>query len=528
MYYIRNIVTIFGKYQFFGWGRKRTGRFASWCHNRFGGTLILLEDGFIRSLGLGIEGSPSFSIVEDDVGIYYDATAPSRLENSLNTYDFTSDEMLMRTAREAIELIRIHRLSKYNNAPDVSEGYFGDDCERVLIVAQTAGDASLRYGMANQFSTDEMIDAAIHENPGAEIWLKIHPDVLSGKKSSDIDIEQARQKCKIIEENFNPISLLEHFQSVYTKTSQMGFEALLMGKKCVCFGMPFYAGWGISDDRVMCERRTRRLSVQEVFAAAYILYTRYYNPYKNCPSDILDTIGEIIRQRRMQRNRSNSDTKKKVLAIGDSHIRVFEHHYFKRMFPNTEYTIVYVPGASASGIRNVNSLSQAYSIFRSALEEGGYDEIIVTLGEVDAAYAIWKRAETHNVSVNSIVEDVIEKYQEFILSLQGYAPTTVLSTPFQTISDCRGCSDETSTVRAGIDIPIRNRTELSVEFNRRIKLFCHENSVNYLDLDSWSLGKDGIVRSWLIHPNNPCDHHYYRWRYAMMIIIKMLIRKVGI
>lgn len=284
-----------------GWGRKRTGRFASWCHSRFGGTLTLLEDGFIRSIGLGVDGSPSFSIVEDDVGIYYDATAPSKLENILNTHEFEPE--LIKRAKEAMELIRRHRISKYNNAPDVPGGYFGEVSRRVLIVAQTAGDASLRYGMGDRFSTDEMIDAAITENPGAEVWLKVHPDVLAGKKSSDIDIESARQKCRVITDNFNPVSLLEHCDTVYTKTSQMGFEALIMGKKCVCFGMPFYAGWGITDDRVTCERRKRRLSVEEVFTAAYILYTRYANPYQKRPSDIFDTIEEIVCQRNID-NRS--------------------------------------------------------------------------------------------------------------------------------------------------------------------------------------------------------------------------------
>ena len=204
----------------------------------------------------------------------------------------------MDTAREAMGLIREHRISKYNNAPDIPEGYFAGNSRRVLIVAQTAGDASLHYGMGERFTTNEMIDAAITENQDAEIWLKIHPDVFSGKKRSDIDIDAARKKCRIIEENLNPISLLEHFNTVYTKTSQMGFEALITGKKCVCFGMPFYAGWGITDDRVSCKRRTRRLSVEEVFAASYILYTRYHNPYTNRSSDIIDTIHEIMRQRK--------------------------------------------------------------------------------------------------------------------------------------------------------------------------------------------------------------------------------------
>ncbi len=295
---------LFSYKKFQGWGRKKTGRFALWCYEIFGGSFTLTEDGFIRSIGLGVEGSPSFGTVEDNVGIYYDATAPSKLENILNAYDFKNDTNLMEDAKRAIVLIQKYHISKYNNTPLVGEEFIAKydlktDEKKVLIVAQTAGDASLKYGLTELYTTDEIIKAAITENPDAKIYLKIHPDVLSGKKKSDIDIAKAKEKCIIVEENINPISLLKHFDKVYTKTSQMGFEALLVGCECVCFGMPFYAGWGVTDDRVTCNRRKRVLSVEEIFAGAYILYTRYYNPYKNRNSDIFDTIAEIIQQRKM-------------------------------------------------------------------------------------------------------------------------------------------------------------------------------------------------------------------------------------
>ena len=297
IFYINNIFQILTKKNFKGWGRKRTGRFALWCHETFGGNLTLLEDGFIRSLDLGVKGSTSFSIVEDDIGIYYDATAHSRLEHILQTYDFDSDVALMSKARDAIELIKKYHISKYNHAEDVDKNFFLSDEKRVLIIAQTARDSSLEYGLGNSFTTDEMIKKAIEENPDCKIYLKIHPDVLSGKKSSDIDIKNIDKNISIISEDINPISLLKCFSKVYTKTSQMGFEALLMGKECVCFGMPFYAGWGLTYDRVQCDRRKRKLTIEQVFAAAYILYTRYYNPYSQKSSNVIDTIQTIVKYR---------------------------------------------------------------------------------------------------------------------------------------------------------------------------------------------------------------------------------------
>jgi len=282
---------------FYGWGRKKSGlntvRLAKKYHTSF----VLLEDGFIRSLGLAVDGSPSFSIVEDDVGIYYDASSPSKLENILNEYDFKNDTKLMNDARDAIDLVVKHNISKYNNAKNIDENYFKTDEDRVLVIAQTRGDSSLEYGMLNNFTTDDMLNAAMGENPKSKVYLKIHPDVLSGKKKSDIDIESVRNKCTIIEEDVNPLSLLEHFSKVYTKTSGMGFEALLVGCECVCFGMPFYAGWGVTTDKSLCPRRKAKRSVEEIFAAAYILYTRYHNPYTNKTSDIFNTIETILRMR---------------------------------------------------------------------------------------------------------------------------------------------------------------------------------------------------------------------------------------
>jgi len=280
---------------FYGWGRKNSGLNAVKLAKKYNTSFVLLEDGFIRSLGLAVDDFPSFSIVEDDLGIYYDASSASYLENILNDYDFVNDTKLMDDAKDAIDLVLKYNISKYNNAPNIDENYFKTDEERVLVIAQTQGDSSLKYGMLDNFTTDDMLNAALGENPKSKIYLKIHPDVLSGKKKSDIDIESAKKICAIIEDDVNSLSLLKHFSKVYTKTSGMGFEALLVGCECVCFGMPFYAGWGVTTDKSQCSRRKAKRSVEEIFAAAFILYTRYYNPYTKQESDIFDTIETIKR-----------------------------------------------------------------------------------------------------------------------------------------------------------------------------------------------------------------------------------------
>ncbi|EDK8419798.1 capsular polysaccharide biosynthesis protein, partial [Campylobacter jejuni] len=293
---------------------------------------ILLEDGFIRSLNLGVENSPSFSMVKDDIGIYYDATAPSKLENLLNTYEFKDEEI--KQAKKAIELIKKYKISKYNNNLDIPDDYFQKDEKRVLIITQTANDASLEFGLAKDFKTVDMIKDAVKENPKSKIYIKIHPDVLSGKKQSDLDINSLPKECILITENFNPIALLEFFDKVYTKTSGMGFEALMQECECICYGMPFYAGWGLTKDKLECKRRMQKRSLEEVFYAAYILYSEYFNPYLNQKSNIFDTIQTLAKYKDIEKVNSN-----KLFMLG---FTLWKRHFIKPFFKAKDNEIIFL------------------------------------------------------------------------------------------------------------------------------------------------------------------------------------------
>lgn len=317
---------------FFGWGRKKSGLKAMNLAKKYKAKFILLEDGFIRSLNLGVENSPSFSMVKDDIGIYYDATAPSKLENLLNTYEFKDEEI--KQAKKAIELIKKYKISKYNNNLDIPDDYFQKDEKRVLIITQTANDASLEFGLAKGFKTVDMIKDAIKENPKSKIYIKIHPDVLSGKKQSDLDINSLPKECILITENFNPIALLEFFDKVYTKTSGMGFEALMQECECICYGMPFYAGWGLTKDKLECKRRMQKRSLEEVFYAAYILYSEYFNPYLNQESNIFDTIQTLAKYKDIEKINSN-----RLFMLG---FTLWKRHFIKPFFNAKDNEIIFL------------------------------------------------------------------------------------------------------------------------------------------------------------------------------------------
>ena len=132
-----------------GWGLKDNTIAAVNFAHRHGLPFLRLEDGFLRSVGLGVEGDTALSLVLDDLGVYYDARRPSRLEALLAEDTKTlEDEALLTRARVAIGEICKHGLSKYNNSPtDYVPLPDNGGRERVLVVDQTSGDLSVACGL---------------------------------------------------------------------------------------------------------------------------------------------------------------------------------------------------------------------------------------------------------------------------------------------------------------------------------------------------------------------------------------------
>lgn len=278
-----------------GWGLKPTTEKARRLAAERGLPYISIEDGFLRSLGLGVAGSLLHSLAVDHSGIYYDATRPSDLESLIAEAPFGEAELAR--ARRCMALLRQYRLSKYNHAPDKPITW-PDDRPRVLVVDQTFGDASVDFGCADGRRFVEMLESALREHPDAEVCVKVHPDVIAGKKRGYL-LEKARElDCRILAEDISPWALLDAVDEVYVVTSQLGFEALMAGKKVHCFGLPFYAGWGLTRDHIGCERRGIKRSLEQLFAAAYLRYCRYINPYTGRRCELEDTIYLIGEQKR--------------------------------------------------------------------------------------------------------------------------------------------------------------------------------------------------------------------------------------
>lgn len=301
-----------------GWGRKKSGERSLKAISK-GYQCWLIEDGFIRSYGVASD-FPSLSLVVDELGIYYDSNKVSSLENLLSS-NIDLFEGFSSVSAIAKNLIIENKLSKYNLAPDnLYKNQYLKNNKKILVVDQTFGDMSVQYGGADAKTFSDMLDAALVENPEATIYVKTHPEVSSGKKSGYLTSVQNSEQIVVLREAVNPIGLLSVMDKVYVVTSGMGFEALLIGKPVVCFGVPWYVGWGLTDDRVIDSpawaRRTRKRTVNELFSAAYIHYTRYLNPVTHKQGQITDVIDWLIRQKKMANQVHGAQRKNRVIGYG--------------------------------------------------------------------------------------------------------------------------------------------------------------------------------------------------------------------
>ena len=297
-----------------GWGKKANTERARNFADENNLPYWSLEDGFISYLGHPALGDRRFSLIVDKTGIYYDATQPSDIEHLLSHPDEWMTAELEARSAELLRVICQHQITKYNHEPVSSWKPETEGQTRVLVVDQTYGDCSVKYGIADDSSFKAMLEAALSENPDSEVWVKVHPDVVLGKKKGYFELEKCGQKIKgfdnhrikVLADKVNAQSLFPHFDKVYVVTSQLGFEALWYHKEVVCFGVPFYSNWGLTDDRIPCPRRTQKHSIKSLFAAACLKYTRYIDPETGERCELEDIVDLIALQRQYQQREVNT------------------------------------------------------------------------------------------------------------------------------------------------------------------------------------------------------------------------------
>ncbi|MEM1380217.1 MAG: capsular polysaccharide biosynthesis protein [Pseudomonadota bacterium] len=246
---------------------------------------LYAEDGFIRSSGLGADLIRPFSLVFDDCGIYFDPTGPSELERRLETEDL-SDVQLVR-ARRLLDQLNRTRLSKYNvghSAPELKTA----GRHKILVPGQVENDASVRLGGGAIQTNVDLLRTVRSEYPDAFIIYKPHPDVEQAGRPGFVP--NAHEFADTVLTEVKAADAIDLADEVHTLTSLLGFEALLRRKHVTCYGLPFYAGWGLTTDRLSCDRRTRERTLEELVALALIAYPLYISPKTNEPCSVEDTV----------------------------------------------------------------------------------------------------------------------------------------------------------------------------------------------------------------------------------------------
>ncbi len=241
---------------------------------------VQIEDGFLRSRGLGAALVPPLSLVSDDLGIYYDPAGPSRLEHWITQRaELRPDQQ--RRAEALMARLVADRLSKYN----LGQGGMALPAgHKVLVPGQVEDDASILRGTSEVRSNLALLQAARAARPNAVLIYKPHPDVEAGLRPGAIEAEGL---ADIVVGAVDPAGLLDQVQEVWTMTSLLGFEALLRQVGVTTLGAPFYAGWGLTTDLgAVPARRQARPTLAGLVHATLIDYPRYHDPVSGLPCPV--------------------------------------------------------------------------------------------------------------------------------------------------------------------------------------------------------------------------------------------------
>ncbi len=243
--------------------------------------IIHIEDGFVRSVGLGADFMPAASIVLDRTGIYFDPSRPSGLDKILTETEFGTQEI--ERARRLIRMMVARGITKYNvgsASPEIAAPLG----QRVIFVpGQVENDRSVALGGAGIRRNLDLLKRVRENNPDAFIVYKPHPDVDAGHRPGAVPDEDVLAVANQVIRGISSAGIISAVDEVHTLTSLAGFEALIRNRYVVTYGQPFYAGWGLTKDFAPVQHRQKPLSLEQLVAGALILYPSYFDPVMRLP-----------------------------------------------------------------------------------------------------------------------------------------------------------------------------------------------------------------------------------------------------
>lgn len=334
---------------YLGWGNKKSYQRAKRKADKYELPVYSIEDGFLRSIDSGINSRYALSMVIDDLGIYYDSTAPSRLESMIcyRSLQANWNNQHLIKSQQLISSIIDSKLSKYNETlacPNLENLIHQTQLQEsknrrnnqvkpkhVLLIDQVLGDNSLVGACLDERLAKKqfirMLKDVFKNHPTANIFIKTHPAGKQGYLTSNKLLKRLgkyKSRIYLLTEAMNPITLLKQVQHVYTVSSHMGFEALMLGSQGYditvhTYGVSWYTGWGLTDDtgvnkgklkKLLAKVKQRRLTTvnqlndklehkdfksltfvtEQLFFASYLDYSHYVDPASQVSTNIQGAI----------------------------------------------------------------------------------------------------------------------------------------------------------------------------------------------------------------------------------------------
>lgn len=195
----------------------------------------------------------------------------------------------------------------------------------------------------------------------------------------------------------------------------------------------------------------------------------------------------------------------RILIIGDSHIK----HFKNRSIKNYQLDVIRSGGASAQGLLNLNSKRKALQKIKKFIDNNTINHkfVILCFGEVDCNATIWYYKEKYNQTLDQALDRSINNYSKFIetyIHPHFKNDQIIIFNPIlPTISDEY---PQTYEVRKDLNTTQQQRTDLTDEFSKKLKILSSNNNYNFVSINNILRDSNtGLVNKNFI--KDPLDHH---------------------
>src|SRR5215472_3362526 len=272
------------------WSRSRHQNSAKRRATALGAPCLLLGTGLLRAPPAWAGAAHTLSATAHSM------TGPSSPADFLDpcrlllTRGWESPELLVRAAGARRDIVSRRLGGPWWNS-GMNLGLPQRDDFLLIIAGESGGFGA--NGAPSAPVLAAMLDAALAEHhPGQVVILAPEMDGRLGPPARFLSDATARG-CTVITRRVDPWEAVERAACVYAAGGETGFLALLAGTRVRCFADSFYSGWGITTDEATLSQKPFRRTVDEIFAGACFLATRYLDPYRVKAASFEDTL-EIV------------------------------------------------------------------------------------------------------------------------------------------------------------------------------------------------------------------------------------------